>query len=173
MRRLPKPLALALFAALAFDLDGDGRFTVEGKDGLLVFDPAKSGLYQVFNAASDLDGDGRPDGFADGFEVLGALARRAVAAGKMPPLALEDGRLDAGELGCLEKGYGLRLRLFGRAAPVSLREAGVRAIVLSRGPGRRVRGLGEASDGTLQRPGALFIRQDGSADAYAEVRPPR
>ena len=49
-------------AVLVFDKDGDG---ISGKDGS-----------ECFGNNTDLDGDGKADGYKDGFEALKALAQK-------------------------------------------------------------------------------------------------
>ena len=59
---------------------------------------------QLLGNATDLDGDGRPDGYANGFEALKALATKYL--GKQ---SVADGKLDQNELAALEQKAGLSM----------------------------------------------------------------
>ena len=164
-----------------FDLDGKGRADatqwindLASGTGLLVFDLGRgkagaSGL-QLFGNKTDLDGDGKPDGYKNGFEALNALAAKAVREKVLPPEALSAGRLDSKALAALGRAYGLAMRVGGfHGRVVSLEQAGVRDIALSSARVERVAGFdGRGNDVSLQ-PGATFVRADGSTGGYADV----
>lgn len=172
---------------LVLDLDGDGvrmsrrsaRFDINGDrktdsindisagDGLLVLDIDKDGVYgesglEVLGNAADLDGDGKADGYADGFEALNALAH-VMGFGA-------DGKLDSEELAKLEKSHGLRIKVGGVNNPaITLAEAGVESISLSKAATRHVDDFDGQGNRTSRREGALFTRSDGSRGVYEDV----
>ncbi|MFD2179580.1 hypothetical protein [Veronia pacifica] len=94
---------------LAFDADGDGKVGTNGKELL--------GNY------TDVDGDGKSDGLANGFEAL-----KALAAKHLGPQAIADGKLDAKELEQLSQVTGLTMMVDGEAK--SLAELGITEINL-------------------------------------------
>lgn len=162
-----------------FDLEGDGRLGVlrdiAPGAGVLVLDSDRDGVsgesgLEVLGDRGDLDGDGAPDGYADGFEALAALVARAEGRGLLRPGTAAAGRLGALELAALERGFGLRIRkgsLNGRA--LGLAEAGVRALALSREPTVRRDDFDGRGNGSGRRAGAFFTRADGSTGDYQEV----
>jgi hypothetical protein len=116
-----------------FDLNGDGKVDKTawaGKgDGVLAFDrngDGKAGTdgRELFGNNTDLDGDGKADGFANGFQALRGLAEKHL--GKA---ATADGKLDAKEIAALEKAAGLKMNVDG--ADRSLAELGITELDLS------------------------------------------
>lgn len=180
---------------LVFDLDGNGvrmsrrqqRFDADGDkkqewvndisagDGLLVLDSDKDGIsgesgLESFGTSTDLDGDHKKDGHADGFEALWSLARKAKRDGVLGADALSDGLLDGKELKSLEKAYGLKMRVGGIFKPaVSLEEAGVTTIALSKADSVRVANFDGQGNQTTRREGAVFTNKDGATLAYEDV----
>lgn len=158
-----------------YDLEGNGRRgvlrDVSPSGGVLVFDADGDGISgehgrELLGDRTDLDGNGSPDGFQDGFEALAGLVARAESKGILPA----GGRLDAGALAALERSCGLKIRLGGlNGRSVSLKEAGVREIVLSSAFTTRADDFDGRGNGLGQRAGAYFVRADGSTGAYAEV----
>jgi hypothetical protein len=142
--------------ALAFDADRDG---VSGEGG-----------HELFGDATDLDGDGRPDGYADGFAALNALVRRAVLQDVLPPSILVEGRLDAAAFESLEKAYGLRMKVGSlHRAAVPLSRSGVRALWFSRGAVHRQHDFDGEGNDVSRQSGAVFTRADGTTGAYADI----
>jgi len=160
---------------VAYDIDGDGAMDALGdisaQDGILVLDTDKDGIAgedarELFGDGTDLDGDGRPDGWANGFEALRALVRKAVRDGKLPRESLEDEDLDSAEFERL----GLRMRIGGLSGKtVTLDEAGVRSIRLSAGKVRRTRDFDGRGNDVMRQDGASFLRADGSRGRYEDV----
>ncbi|MFD2179582.1 hypothetical protein [Veronia pacifica] len=85
---------------LAFDADGDGRVGTDGKE--------------LFGNYADIDGDGRSDGLANGFDAL-----RALAVKHLGEAAVADGKLDAQELALLEQLTGLTMLVDGERRSLS------------------------------------------------------
>ncbi|MBI4348780.1 MAG: hypothetical protein HY553_18215, partial [Elusimicrobia bacterium] len=172
----PSPLVLDLDGdgvrsaerKVRYDINGDGVrdrfFDVSSKDGVLVFDAdgdAAAGEHarELFGTGTDLDGNGRPDGFRDGFAAFAAFVKRA-------GLEAKDGWLDAGRLAAA----GLRIRLGGlRGKTVSLKEAGVARIRVSDAAPVRVEDFDGQGNDTMRQAGARFERLDGTAGDYEDV----
>ena len=94
---------------IQYDIDGDG--TVDNindvADGVLSIRGGASGQ-DVFGNNTDLDGDGKADGFKNGFDALKALAvQEGLIDGK------KDMVLDASDLALLEKKYQLAMKTAG------------------------------------------------------------
>lgn len=93
-----------------YDIDGDGdldntAWVGEG-DGILAFDADGDGISgengtELLGNNSDINGDGQPDGYDNGFEALEALAEKHI------PGSTADGVLDEEELAILEEEAGL------------------------------------------------------------------
>ncbi|MBI5201561.1 MAG: hypothetical protein HY925_08260 [Elusimicrobia bacterium] len=176
----PSPLVLDLDGdgvrtasrRVRYDINGDGlrdRFTdLSSKDGLLVFDADGDGISgeharELLGTGTDLDGNGRSDGFANGFDALKALASKAGVAAK-------DGWLDAAALAALETRVGLRVRVGGlNAKAISLKEAGVARLRLSASEPVRVADFDGQGNDTMRQAGARFERLDGSQGDYEDV----
>jgi hypothetical protein len=156
-----------------YDLDGDGSLDVvrdfDAGNGVLALGRGRDGR-ELFGDVTDLDGDGLPDGYADGFEALAALVNRAVREGVLPDAASRSGRLGPSDLRALEEAYGLSVLVGGlRGRTISLADAGVAAIRLSGAPSRRLVDFDGAGDDVSAREGALFERTDGTSSAYRDV----
>lgn len=162
-----------------FDLDGDGSLEqvndISPGDGLLIFDADGNGRSgengkEVFGDASDVNGDGKGDGLADGFEALNALARRAVSRGLLAEAALKDGRLDSKELGVLEESFGLAVKQgsFG-GRKISLAKARIAGVELADWPSERTKNFDNQGNDLSRRRGAMFLRTDGSKGTYSTM----
>lgn len=192
---------------LVFDLDGDGarttdrtvRFDIDGdgivdemndvssKDAVLVFDADGDGrsgeqARELFGTETDLDADGRPDGFADGFAALKGFVARARREGVLSAAPAEEecpkelsgpcgpGWLEQSDLAALEKDYGLRVRIGSlRARSVSLREAGIARVRLSDAAPRRIRNFDRLKNDLMRQEGARFAKLDGTIGVYEDV----
>src|SRR6185436_4243282 len=70
----------------------------------------------------------------------------------------------------LDRAYGLRMKLGGmNGRVVSLKEAGVAAILLSDLPSSFAEDFDGRGNGLSSRPGAAFVRADGSRGSYADL----
>ena len=180
---------------LALDLKGRGIRTVPGSVtydiagtgmreqiaalpadiGVLAFDAGHTGVpgqdgRGLFGNNTDLDGKGRPGGYTDGFEALAAFVARAERAGKIPAGTAAAGRLDSAALAALERAYGLRLLLGGvKGRAVTLREAGVGALLLSTASSRRTQNFDGRGDALSTRAGAVFERVGGGNGRYVDI----
>lgn len=148
---------------------------VEEGMGILVFDADKNGTsgrtgLELFGDQTDLNGDGRSDGFPDGFSSLRAFVDRASRDGVLPKDARARGLLDAAALAALERAYGLKMKVGGfNRTPVSLATAGVRAIAFSEAPAEERREFDGRGNGLSLQRDAAFLRGDGSRGIYANV----
>lgn len=141
---------------LVFDADKDGR---SGRTGL-----------ELFGDQSDLNGDGRADGFPDGYATLRAFVDRASRDGVLPQDARARGLLDAQALAALERAYGLKMKVGGfNREPVSLETAGVREISFNEAPAEPAREFDGRGNALSLQEGAAFSRRDGSRGIYANV----
>ena len=162
-----------------FDLDGSGRprtiADLPVGAGLLVLDSDKDavaggGPMELFSAATDLDGDLRPDGFADGFEAFNGLVKKAVRENVLAPTVLKEMRLGAADLAALERSYGLKVRAGGFLSPaVSLAQAGIVEIGLSANQNVRQNAFDGQGTDITRRAGAEFLRADGTRGEYADL----
>jgi len=148
---------------------------VEEGIGLLVFDADKNGVsgrtgLELFGDQTDLDGDGKADGFPDGFAALRAFVDRASAEGVLPKDARARGLLDARALAALERAYGLKMKVGGfNRTPVSLAAAGVREIAFSEAPAEPAREFDGRGNGLALHQDAAFTRVDGTRGIYADL----
>ena len=115
-----------------FDINGDGKLDQTawaGKgDGVLAFDGNKDGVAggdgkELLGNNTDVDGDGKADGHANGFEALKALAQKNLGFE-----SVADGKLDQWELQALEQKTGLTMNVDGQNR--SLGELGISEVNL-------------------------------------------
>lgn len=165
---------------LTFDLDGNGvktsaskvRFDIDGDgdkdlindvaDGVLVFNGGDHGG-EVFGNNTDLDGDGKADGYNNGFEALAALARKE---GLIDP-AKGDMTLSKADLEQLERDYDLAIKVGYNGEAKSLSSLGISEINLS--DSAAFKESFDAWGNKIQhQAGATFV-QDGATREYADV----
>ena len=105
-----------------FDINGDGKqdtiSSLGQDDATLMFDADGNGIAgengkELFGNHTDLNGDGKADGFANGFDALKAFASQKLGAG-----AVSDGKLDAAEIAQLEQS-GLKMSVGGQLKSLS------------------------------------------------------
>lgn len=164
---------------IRFDVDGRGRIQrihdIASGCALLVFDADRDGIAgeharELFGDRTDLDGDGAGDGYADGFEALAALVRRAEKDKVLPVGSAEFGRLLPGDLAALHKAYGLGFRVGGVLhKTVSPAKAGVAEIALSGLRSVRTENFDGQGNDVVRRDGAVFVKADGSTGAYEDI----
>lgn len=162
-----------------YDMDGDGRrervAELPTGSGLLVLDSDRDGASgaraaELFSGYTDLDGDGKAEGYGDGFEAFNGLVRKAAADGKLPAAVLETMRLGPPELAALEKAYGLRLRVGGFGGKdLTFAEAGVSEVGLSAAKSVRQNSFDGQGTDLVRRAGAAFARADGTIGDYADL----
>ncbi|MBI3547666.1 MAG: hypothetical protein HY078_01310 [Elusimicrobia bacterium] len=165
--------------SVRYDLNADGRpiltTDIDRKCGILVFDAGRSGASgrngrELLGSRADLDGQGKPDGYENGFHALWAMVRKAIDEGVIPATAAERQILAPEDLDRLEAAYGLKMKVGSLLSkPVSLKEAGVGAILLSKRKPSPVMRFDDNGDGVSRQTGAMFIRADGSQGSYEDV----
>lgn len=165
---------------LSFDLNGDGKVSTTGTqngrqidingdgkvdqsawagkgDGVLAFGNGASGK-QLFGNNTDVDGDGKADGYANGFQALKAFATKHLGA-----QAVADGKLDSQELAALQQKAGLYMDVGGQK--VGIAQAGVGEINLA------AMEAGQAADenGNEHRQQGAFTRTNGQQGKVDDV----
>jgi len=112
---------------IQYDINGDGKLDTinDVADGTLSIRGGKDGK-DLFGNNTDLDGDGKADGFKNGFEALKALAsKEGLINGK------DDMKLDAADLKVLEDKYQFGMKTEGyNSKEKSLAEVGITEINL-------------------------------------------
>lgn len=157
---------------IKFDIDGDGKMDeiYDSADGVLVFDKDGDGIYgedgsEVFGNNTDLDNDGKSDGYKNGFEALKALAlQEGLINGN------DDNELDKDDLKLLEEQYGLMIKRNGyNSKAESLSSIGLTQINLAQTSktttDKDFDGKGNA---LMHQEGATFIL-DGEEKEYADL----
>ena len=143
--------------------------------GLLVFDAEKTGVsgengLGLFGDSTDLDGDGKADGFLDGFKALRAFVAKAIREQVIPGSVWGAGILGASDLGALEKAYGLKMRVGGLNGPAkSLAAAGIAAISFTGAKVETAANFDGQGNDAARQEGAVFLRRDGTTGAYEDV----
>lgn len=165
---------------LTFDLNGDGKVSTTGTkggkqidingdgkvdqsawagkgDGVLAFGTGASGK-QLLGNNTDIDGDGKADGYANGFQALQALAKKHLG-----DAAVADGKLDANELAQLEQKAGLHMDVDGQKR--GLNDVGVGGVNL----GYNEAGQAADENGNEHRQQGSFIRTNGQQGKVNDV----
>jgi hypothetical protein len=151
---------------IQYDIDGNGTLDTinDVADGTLTIRGGASGL-DVFGNNTDLDGDGKADGFKNGFDALKALALKE---------GLIDGQkdmvLDANDLALLQKKYQLAMKTAGyNSKNENLADLGISQINL--GQSNDVKNAenfdGQGND-LMSQEGSTF-KINGQTRDYADV----
>ena len=133
---------------LAFDKDGDGK---AGEDGS-----------ELFGDNTDLDGDGKKDGYANGFDALRALAEKAGLIGD------NDDALDADDLKKLQDEYGLVMTKGYGGEAKSLSDLGITEINLSKSDTKLTKNFDGRHNDIMTQEGATF-KVNGQTREYADI----
>ncbi len=135
-----------------FDINGDGKLDKinDVADGTLSIRGGKDGK-DLFGNNTDLDNDGKADGYKDGFEALKALANKeGLINGK------NDMVLDSKDIKFLEEKYQLGMKTDGyNSEEKSLAELGITEINMSKD-------LATTSKNNFDGLGNLLMQQKGS-----------
>ena len=142
----------------------------DSADAVLVFDKNKDGVAgadgsECFGNNTDLDGDGKADGYKDGFEALKALAMKEnLVNGK------DDNVLDEKDLKFLEMTYGLKLKAEGyNSEAQSLGKFGITQINLATtGETTMQDNFDGKGNQLMTQEGATFV-QNGETKEYADI----
>ena len=167
---------------LTFDLNGDGvktsnkmiKYDIDGDgtqdnindvaDGVLSIRGGASG-HDVFGNNTDLDGDGKADGFKDGFEALKALAlQEGLIDGK------KDMVLDVNDLVLLQKKYQLAMKTAGYLSKnENLADLGITEIKLgSSNDTKTAQNFDGQGNDLMSQEGSTF-KLNGKTQDYADV----
>lgn len=157
----------------SFDIDGDGKLDtindIDSGDAVLVFDADGDGVAgengsELLGDNTDLDGDGKADGYADGFEALEAMARKEglIGAG--------DSELSTADLQVLEKKYGLKIKKGSlNATAQSLSSEDIQSLNVGTGKKTFENNFDGQGNAVTRRQGATFTRTDGSSGGMNDI----
>lgn len=157
---------------IMYDIDGDGILDQikDAADGVLVFDADGDGISgengkECFGNNTDLDGDGKADGYKDGFEALKAIAEKEnLINGK------DDNTLDANDIKLLEEKYGFKIKVEGYGdESISLLDIGITEINLAQTNATKLQKDydGQGND-LMTQEGATFT-MNGEEREYADI----
>ena len=157
---------------IRYDIDGDGDLDTinDSADAILVFDADGDGISgedgsECFGDNTDLDGDGKADGYKDGFEALKALAdQEGLVDG------VYDTTLDEEDLKVLEEKYGLQIKTDGyNSEGSSLFEAGITEINLATTDETTLhKNFDGKQNDLMTQEGATFV-VNGEEREYADI----
>lgn len=172
----------AIYSPIVFDLNGDGIKTTEhlinydlngdGKkdtmhdiehDGVLCIRGGKSGL-DLFGDNTDLNNDGKRDGFKNGFESLKALARNEKLINDK-----DDMKLDEKDIDTLHKKYGLALKIGYLGKAKTLKSLGVTEINLPKTSRVGVVENFDKKGNILMLQEGATIKINGQTNIFADV----
>ena len=135
---------------LAFDADNDG---VSGEDGS-----------ELFGNNTDIDGDGKADGYKNGFEALKALAKKENLIN-----GDDDMMLDENDLALLGEKYNLGMKMGYTGQTVSLESLGITQINLAKTDATKLQDDFDGKGNQLMtQEGATFV-QNGETKEYADI----
>jgi hypothetical protein len=151
---------------IQYDIDGNGTLDTinDVADGTLTIRGGASGL-DVFGNNTDLDGDGKADGFKNGFDALKALALKE---------GLIDGQkdmvLDANDLALLQKKYQLAMKTAGyNSKNENLADLGISQINLGKSNDvKNAENFDAQGNDLLTQEGSTF-KINGQTRDYADV----
>lgn len=155
---------------IQYDIDGDGKTdTINNSDEwVLAFDKDKDGIAgedgsELFGDNTDLDGDGKADGYKDGFEALKALAE------KENLIDDNDRTLDEEDLSYLGEKYGLVMTDGYGGEAKSLEELGVDEINLAKTDETTLtKNFDGRNNDIMTQEGATF-KVNGETREYADI----
>ena len=174
--------SLRTSSPLTFDLNGDGvktsnkmiKYDIDGDgtqdnindvaDGVLSIRGGASG-HDVFGNNTDLDGDGKADGFKDGFEALKALSlQEGLIDGK------KDMVLDASDLVLLQKKYQLAMKTAGyNSKNENLADLGISEINLGKTNATQTAQNFDGQGNDLMTQEGSTFKLNGKTQEYADV----
>lgn len=154
-----------------FDIDGDGKIDVinDSADAVLVFDADGDGIVgedgkEVFGDNTDLDGDGKKDGFANGFDALKALAmKEGLIDGK------SDNTLNAQDIAKLQEKYGLAMKSGYNGEAKSLTDLGITSINLGTTNETQMTDNFDGKGNQIMTQEGSTFEVNGKKQAYADI----
>jgi len=156
---------------MQFDIDGDGKLDNINNvlEGILAFDKDGDGVVgkdgsELFGNNTDLDNDGKADGYKDGFEALKALANKEGLIDGDKDMAL-----DADDLKLLSEKYGLTMQMGYNGKTQSLESLGITQINLAKTNETHLEDNFDGKHNQLMtQEGATFV-QNGEEKDYADI----
>ena len=157
---------------IMYDIDGDGTLDEINNvtEGILAFDKDGDGVIgsngsELFGNNTDLDGDGKADGYKDGFEALKAMAFKENLIN-----GADDMVLDENDLKALEEKYGLSMKVGGYDGELkSLADLGITQINLASTTETSTTDNFDGQHNQLMtQEGATFV-QNGETKDYVDV----
>ena len=157
---------------ISYDIDGDGTLDKinDSLDAVLVFDKDGDGIVgkdgsECFGNNTDLDGDGKADGYKDGFEALKALALKENLINKK-----DDMQLDENDIKLLDEKYGFKIKANGyNSQAQSLADLGITAINLANTDETNIfDNFDSMGNQLMTQEGATFV-QNGEEKEYADI----
>lgn len=153
-----------------FDIDGDGKLDLinNSADGVLVFDADGNGIagengHEVFGDNTDLDGDGKKDGFANGFDALRALGQ------KEGLLSDSDNTLDSSDIAKLQEKYSLGIKSGYNGEVKNLFEVGISEINFGESnETQTIKNFDGNNNDLMTQDGATF-KMNGETRNYADI----
>ncbi|MBQ2870883.1 hypothetical protein IJE86_04225 [bacterium] len=154
-----------------FDIDGDGKIDVinDSADAVLAFDADGDGIVgedgkEVFGDNTDLDGDGKKDGFANGFDALKALAmKEGLIDGK------SDNTLNAQDIAKLQEKYGLAMKSGYNGEAKSLTDLGITSINLGTTNETQMTDNFDGKGNQIMTQEGSTFEINGKKQAYADI----
>ena len=151
---------------ISYDIDGDGDLDKinDVADGTLSIRGGKDGK-DLFGDNTDLDNDGKADGFSNGFEALKALAaKEGLINGK------DDMKLDEKDLKILEDKYQLGMKTDGyNSKEKSLESLGITEINLGNTDKVEIKDNFDGQDNLLMSQAGSTFKINGEEREYADV----
>lgn len=149
-----------------YDINGDGKLDTinDVADGTLCIRGGKSGL-DLFGNNTDIDGDGKADGYKNGFDALKALAKKEGLINDKG-----DMKLDTKDLKVLEKKYGLQIKTDGYNSDAkSLESAGITEIDLGKTDKTESVNNFDGQGNLLMKQAGATFKINGQEREYADV----
>ena len=151
---------------IQYDINGDGTEDTinDVNDATLCIRGGKSGK-DLFGDNTDLDGDGKADGFANGFDALKALAlKEGLINGK------DDMKLDIKDINILQRKYDLGMKTGGyNSQAKSLSDLGITEIDLGSTDNVEVANNFDGQGNILMQQAGATFKVNGAEREYADV----
>jgi len=151
---------------IQYDINGDGKLDTinDVADGTLTIHGGKDGK-DLFGNNTDLDSDGKADGFKNGFDALKALAlKEGLINGK------DDMKLDAADLKVLKDKYQMAIKTEGyNSEAKSLEDIGITEIDLSKENETVETFNFDGKENLLMKQDGATFKINGEEREYADV----
>lgn len=151
---------------IQYDINGDGTEDTinDVNDATLCIRGGNSGK-DLFGDNTDLDGDGKADGFANGFDALKALAlKEGLINGK------DDMKLDAKDISVLQRKYDLGMKTGGyNSQAKTLSDLGITEIDLGSTDNVDVENNFDGQGNILMQQAGATFKVNGADREYADV----